>query len=51
MGPQGLIEEIGAIFPGETTDASVDHEDLALTVSAGRPRGSRPVSHGSAPLL
>ncbi len=35
MGPQGLIEEIGAIFPGETADASIDHEDLALTVSAG----------------
>jgi NADH/F420H2 dehydrogenase subunit C len=35
MGPQGLIEEIEAMFPGETGDASVDGNDLALSVRPG----------------
>jgi NADH/F420H2 dehydrogenase subunit C len=35
MGPQELIEAIGGRFPGETTDVSFDHDDVALTVGRG----------------
>ncbi len=35
MGPQGLIEAIEAGFPGETTEASFDRDDVALTVGRG----------------
>ena len=35
MGPQGLIEAIAAKFPGETGEASVDGNDVGLTVRPG----------------
>ncbi len=35
MGPQGLIAEIEARFPGETGEASFDGDDAALTVRRG----------------